>query len=92
MKGWDYARENPDEAAQIVLENDATGAQTEEHQIRMMGEIVKLLGEGSIGALDEADYERTVETLLGGGSDPVITKAPEGAFTPRGDRQGRGAM
>ena len=51
MKGWDYARANPDEAAEIVLENDATGAQTEKHQKRMMGEIDKLT-EGSNGALD----------------------------------------
>ncbi|HHI70746.1 MAG TPA: ABC transporter substrate-binding protein, partial [Rhodobacteraceae bacterium] len=28
-----------------------------------------------------ADYERTVETLMGGGSDPVISKKPEGAWT-----------
>lgn len=82
MKGWDYARENPEEAAGIVLENDETGAQTEEHQVRMVGEIVKLLGDvGSAGALDTADADRTVQTLLGGGSDPVITKAPEGAWT-----------
>jgi NitT/TauT family transport system substrate-binding protein len=82
MKGWDYARQNPEEAAQIVLDNDATGAQTEEHQVRMVGEIVKLLGEeGSIGKLDEAAYQRTVDSLLSGGSDPVITKEPEGAFT-----------
>ena len=82
MKGWDYARANPEEAAQIVLDNDATGAQTEEHQVRMVGEIVKLLGpEGSEAALEEGDYTRTVETLLGGGSDPVISKEPEGAFS-----------
>ncbi len=80
MKGWDYARENPEEAAEIVLENDATGAQTEKHQVRMMGEINKLTA-GSDGKLDPADYERTVNTLLGGGSDPVITKKPEGAWT-----------
>lgn len=80
MKGWEYAREHPDEAADIVLENDATGAQTEKHQRRMMREINKLT-EGTDGALDEADYKRTVETLLSGGSDPVITKEPEGAFT-----------
>ena len=73
-------RENPDEAAKIVLDNDATGAQTEKHQKRMMGEIAKLTA-GSNGALDAADYERTVKTLLSGGSDPVITKAPEGAWT-----------
>jgi NitT/TauT family transport system substrate-binding protein len=82
MRGWEYAREHPEEAAQIVLDNDATGAQTETHQVRMVGEIVKLLvPAGDPGALDEADYQRTVDTLLGGGSDPVITKAPEGAFS-----------
>ena len=80
MKGWKYAEANPDEAAMIVLEYDETGAQTEEHQKRMMGEIAKLTA-GSNGALNAADYERTVATLLGGGSDPVISKAPEGAWT-----------
>jgi NitT/TauT family transport system substrate-binding protein len=80
MKGWKYAEENPDEAAMIVLENDETGAQTEEHQKRMMSEVAKLTA-GSNGALDPADYERTVASLLAGGSDPVITKAPEGAWT-----------
>lgn len=80
MKGWKYAEEQPDEAAEIVLENDATGAQTETHQKRMMGEIAKLTA-GSNGALDPADYERTVKSLLSGGSDPVITKEPEGAWT-----------
>lgn len=80
MKGWKYAEANPDEAAEIVLDNDATGAQTEQHQKRMMGEISKLTA-GSDGSLDVADYERTVATLLGGGSDPVITKEPEGAWT-----------
>ncbi|MGB3176622.1 MAG: ABC transporter substrate-binding protein, partial [Albidovulum sp.] len=80
MKGWKWAEQNPDDAAMIVLENDETGAQTETHQKRMMGEIAKLTA-GSNGALDSADYERTVETLLGGGSDPVISKAPEGAWT-----------
>jgi NitT/TauT family transport system substrate-binding protein len=80
MKGWKYAEANPDEAAEIVLDNDATGAQTEKHQKRMMGEIAKLTA-GSNGALDEGDYQRTVDTLLAGGSDPVISKAPEGAWT-----------
>jgi NitT/TauT family transport system substrate-binding protein len=81
MKGWKWAEENPDEAAMIVLENDATGAQTEKHQKRMMGEIAKLTA-GSDGALDPADFERTVDTLLSGGSDPVITEHPgEAAWT-----------
>ena len=80
MKGWDYARANPQEAVKIVLNNDATGAQTEKHQTRMLGEINKLTT-GSNGRLDEADYQRTVKTLLSGGSDPVISKEPTGAFT-----------
>ena len=80
MKGWKYAETHPDEAAEIVLDNDASGAQTEEHQKRMMGEIAKLTA-GSNGALDTADYDRTVASLLSGGSDPVISKAPEGAWT-----------
>ncbi len=80
MKGWKYAEAHPDEAAEIVLEYDETGAQTEKHQKRMMGEVAKLTA-GSNGALDPADYERTVASLLSGGSDPVISKAPEGAWT-----------
>ncbi|RZS82621.1 NitT/TauT family transport system substrate-binding protein [Phyllobacterium myrsinacearum] len=82
MKGWDYARQHPDEAANIVLENDASGAQTEKHQKRMVAEINKLT-EGSTGVLDVAAAERTVDTILGGGSDPVITKKPEGAWTTK---------
>ncbi|MDB2407412.1 ABC transporter substrate-binding protein, partial [Jannaschia sp.] len=62
------------------LEYDETGAQTEAHQVRMMGEIAKLTA-GSDGSLDPADYERTVVTLLAGGSDPVISEPPEGAWT-----------
>jgi len=80
MKGWAWARDNQKEAAMIVLENDSTGAQTEKHQVRMMGEINKLTA-GSNGKLDPADYESTVATLMGGGSDPVISKKPSGAWS-----------
>ena len=80
MKGWKYAEANSDEAAQIVLDNDTTGAQTIDHQKRMMGEIAKLTA-GSNGALVEADYKRTVAALMSGGSDPVITAEPAGAWT-----------
>ncbi|MEP1932446.1 MAG: ABC transporter substrate-binding protein [Roseibium sp.] len=78
MKGWAYAAANPEEAADIVLENDASGAQTEKHQVRMVGEIVKLV-DGSDGTLDMKSFDRTVKSLLKGGSAPVITKFPEGA-------------
>src|SRR5467141_3101802 len=80
MKGWDYARSHPDEAVKIILAGDTTGAKTEKDQKRMMGEIAKLLGAAD-GKLDVKDYERTVATLMSGGSDPVITKKPEGAYT-----------
>jgi NitT/TauT family transport system substrate-binding protein len=80
MKGWDFAKKNPDEAVKIILATDTTGAKTEKDQKRMMGEIAKLLGPGN-GKLDPKDYERTVTTLMSGGSDPVITKKPEGAWT-----------
>jgi NitT/TauT family transport system substrate-binding protein len=79
-KGWDYARKNDKEAAKIVLAADTTGAQTLHHQEQMMGEIAKLLDTAN-GELDPKDYDRTVSELLSGGSDPVITKKPEGAWT-----------
>ena len=80
MKGWKYAEANPKEAASIILDNDDAGVQTEKHQVRMMGEIAKLTA-GSNGALDPADYQRTVKVLMSGASDPVITKEPSGAWT-----------
>ncbi|MEJ6503862.1 MAG: ABC transporter substrate-binding protein [Rhodobacter sp.] len=80
MKGWKYAEANVAEAAGIVVENDASGAGDQIVQERMMGEIAKLTA-GSNGALAEADFNRTVATLMAGGSDPVITKKPEGAWS-----------
>ena len=79
MKGWDYAKTHVDEAVKIILAGDATGAKTEKDQKRMMTEVAKLLG--TDGKLDPKDYERTVATLMAGGSDPVITKKPEGAWS-----------
>jgi NitT/TauT family transport system substrate-binding protein len=80
MRGWKWAEENPEAAAMIVLDYDETGAQTEQHQVRMMGEVAKLTA-GSNGALDTAAFDRTVATLLAGGSDPVISAAPTGAWS-----------
>ena len=80
MKGWKYAENNQAEAAQIVVDNDDSGAQTVEHNTIQMGEIAKLTA-GSNGALSEADFNRTVDSLMTGGSDPVITKKPSGAWS-----------
>ena len=79
MKGWEWATNNSDAAADIVLENDMSGAQTEKHQRRMMGEVNKLTANG--GKLNVDDYQRTVDTLLGSDSDPVINGEPVGAWT-----------
>jgi NitT/TauT family transport system substrate-binding protein len=82
MKGWDYARAYPEEAAQIVVDNDMTGAMTLEDQLYQTIEVNKLT-EGSTGVLNPDDYRQTVDTLLSAVSpeNPAITKEPEGAFT-----------
>ena len=74
MKGWKYATENPDEAADIVVEN---GGQDENHQKRMMGEVAKLI-DNADGKLIPAAYERTAQALL---DQKIISKPAEGGFT-----------
>ncbi|WP_029616879.1 ABC transporter substrate-binding protein [Pseudorhizobium marinum] len=74
MKGWEYAIANPEEAAEIVMDN---GGQDENHQVRMMGEVAKLIGDAT-GKLDTAVYERTTNALL---DQKIITTEPEGAYT-----------
>lgn len=77
LKGWEWARTYPDKAADIVLEYDETGAQTQKHQRRMMEEIAKLLGpKNTLGKLDLDDFKRTVKVLLAGSSTPVISADP----------------
>jgi NitT/TauT family transport system substrate-binding protein len=80
MKVWKYAETHQAEAAEIVVNNDDSGAQTIDHNTTQMGEIAKLTA-GSNGALSEADFNRTVSSLMTGGSDPVITKVPTGAWS-----------
>ena len=80
MKGWKYAENNTAEAAQIVVDNDDSGSQRLDLNTIQMGEIAKLTA-GSNGALSEADFNRTVSSLMTGGSEPVITKMPSGAWS-----------
>ncbi len=80
MMGWADMAKDPKGAVAAVLKNDASGSQTEAHQTTMVDEVNKLV-DGSDGTLDTAAADRTVATLLSGGSDPVITKKPEGAWT-----------
>jgi NitT/TauT family transport system substrate-binding protein len=83
LQGWAYAIAHQDEAVKIVMANDTAGAQTAAHQTRMMSEVAKLIPGGThgLGYLDDAAYKRTVDELMSGQSDPVITKAPTGAYT-----------
>ena len=77
MKGWAYAAENPEEAAQIVVDMDDTGAATLEHQLYMTGEVAKLVDPAD-PKLDPATYARTVKALL---DQKIIKAEPVGAFT-----------
>ncbi|HTW27681.1 MAG TPA: ABC transporter substrate-binding protein [Acetobacteraceae bacterium] len=83
MQGWEYAVRHQPEAVKIVLAADTTGAQTKLHQTHMLAEVAKLIeiGKHKPGYLDDAAAERTVKVLLSGSSEPVITKAPTGAWT-----------
>jgi NitT/TauT family transport system substrate-binding protein len=83
-KGWAYAKAHPDEAAAVIVEADASGAATEEVQLRQMENIAKLITapDDKLGWLDPAAYHRTVDVLMSGQSDPVITKDPgDAAYT-----------
>jgi NitT/TauT family transport system substrate-binding protein len=83
LEGWKYAIDHQADAVKIVLANDTTGVQTEAHQKRMMAEIAKLMWPApkGLGYLEVAAYDRTVQELMEGGSEPVITKKPDGAWT-----------
>ncbi|MEO9297248.1 ABC transporter substrate-binding protein [Devosia alba] len=77
MKGWAYAAENPEEAAQIVVDMDDTGAAMLDHQLYMAKEVAKLV-DPTDPALDIATYERTVQALI---DQSIIKEQPEGAYT-----------
>jgi len=65
LRGWQYAIEHPEEAADIVLKYDKSGVQTRAHQLSMMQEIAKLVKVDlrPIGYTDRADVRRTIDTL-----------------------------
>jgi NitT/TauT family transport system substrate-binding protein len=74
MKGWEYAIANPEEAAGIVMDN---GGENEPHQVRMMGEVAKLIDQPDAKLIVPA-YERTAKALQ---DQKIITKEPSGAYT-----------
>lgn len=74
MKGWEYAMANPEEAAGYVMD---AGGQDENHQVRMMSEVAKLIDTPDAKLIVPA-YDRTAQALL---DQKIIEKAPEGAYT-----------
>jgi NitT/TauT family transport system substrate-binding protein len=83
IEGWKYAITHQEEAAHIIVDNDPAGVAVYNIQLRQMKEIAKLVGTGGkgIGYLDPKAFDQTVDVLLAGGSTPIITKKPEGAWT-----------
>ncbi len=83
IKGWQYAIDHIDEAAEIVVQSDPAGVADLDVQKRQLKEIAKLIGNppNGLGWLDPAAFDRTVEVLLTGTVDPIISKKPENAWT-----------
>ncbi len=83
IRGWLFAAGSQKLAVAMIMKETAANQTTVKHQTRMLAEVTRLLdrNRAELGRLAPADYERTVTTLLAGGSDPVITKRPTGAWT-----------
>ncbi len=66
LRGWQYALENPDEAAEIVLKYDETGVQTRQHQQAMMREMAKLVQTNGhpLGYSDQVTLQNVIDLLL----------------------------
>jgi NitT/TauT family transport system substrate-binding protein len=79
IKGWVYARDNPEEAAKIVT---AAGSQLgESHQLWMTNEINKLIwpSTAGIGMIQDSAWQRTVEIAKNTKNDTgttIITDDP----------------
>jgi len=79
LQGWNYAVSHPAEAAEIVVEQDASGSATQAVQQRQMENVAKLISSANtakMGYLDSEAYRRTIAVLLSGGSSPVIKQDP----------------
>jgi NitT/TauT family transport system substrate-binding protein len=82
LRGWQYAIEHPEEAADIVLKYDESGVQTREHQLSMMNEIARLVlvSVRPLGYTDRSDVRRMIDTLV---SYEVLSRPiqPEDVYT-----------
>ncbi|KQU00428.1 ABC transporter substrate-binding protein [Sanguibacter sp. Leaf3] len=80
LKGWAYARDNPQEAADIVTAAGSTLGTS--HQLWMANEVNKLIWPsttGGIGLVDPAAWDKTVELAMSTENETgstIITEAP----------------
>ena len=85
IKGWAYAKDNPEEAASIVTGAGSTLGQS--HQLWMTNETNKLLwpSTNGVGKIDEAAWEQTVDIALGTknetGATIITEEPPASAYT-----------
>jgi len=79
IKGWVYARDNPEQAAKIVT---AAGSQLgESHQLWQTNEVNKLIwpSTAGVGMIQESAWKQTVDIAMGTKNETgatIITKAP----------------
>ncbi len=80
IKGWVYARDNPEQAAKIVT---AAGSQLgESHQLWQTNEVNKLIwpsSTGGVGMISDTAWKQTVDIAMGTENETgatIITKAP----------------
>ncbi|OOB91171.1 ABC transporter substrate-binding protein [Rathayibacter sp. VKM Ac-2630] len=85
IKGWIYAKDNPEEAADIVTAAGSTLGTS--HQLWMTNEVNKLIwpSTGGIGMIDEAAWQQTVdiakETQNETGATIISDDPPETAYS-----------
>jgi NitT/TauT family transport system substrate-binding protein len=85
IKGWIYAKDNPEEAATIVTDSGSTLGQS--HQLWMTNETNKLIfpSTNGVGMIDEAAWKQTVDIAMGTenetGTTILTTEPPETAYT-----------
>ncbi|MET0713484.1 MAG: ABC transporter substrate-binding protein [Mycetocola sp.] len=85
IKGWAYAKDNPEEAAAIVTASGSTLG--ESHQLWMTNEVNKLIwpSTNGVGLIDEDSWARTVAIALGTknetGATIITTEPPETAYS-----------
>jgi len=85
IKGWVYAKDNPEEAATIVTEAGSTLGVS--HQLWMTNEVNKLIWPAGdrIGIIDEAAWDATVqlalETTNGEGASIITEEPPATAYS-----------